>query len=181
MKHKESIPLWLERELSDIDQMIGILEAVKSSAFSLSSSPVDVLTRLLVDLLMKIKNSHEHDLPETESLNPAIIFLDDEPMGPLGNSSQRTIKYHSKLNWHPTESMHKLLQGLAVFFSRSIKQDFIFQKDFHDLLKYLAEFLPPGFLSQKSKNAEKNIKNNKPNVAIEANVRAYYRRRSKGK
>ena len=182
MKSKEKIPLWLERELQDIDQMIGILDAVKNSAFSLSSSPVDVLVKLLVDLLMKIKNSYEHGLPETEALNPAIIFLDDEPMGELGNSSQRTIKYNSNLNWSPvyqdreSSPMPRFLRALAVFFSRSLKPNFNFQKDFHDLLKGMDKFLPPGRTCQESRKAEKIDKNFKQFQANKAR-NAYYRRR----
>jgi hypothetical protein len=180
MKPKEPIPLWLERELEDIDQMIGLLKAVKSSAFSLSSSPVDVLTRLLVDLLMKIKNSHEHGLPETEERNPAIIFLDDEPMGELGNSRQRTIKLNVNLNWHPPEAMHQFLQSLAVFFSRSLLKDFNFHDEFTHHLENLQKFLPPGFISQKSKHAEKKNKNIKEIRAYHSR-KAYYRRRSNRK
>lgn len=179
---KHEIPKWLEEELQDIDQMIGILQAVKSSAYSLSSSPVDVLVSLLVDLIMRIKNSYEHDLPETEDLNDEIIFLDDEPMGELGNSRQKTIKLKSHLNWSPvyrqrdTSPMPRVLRALAVFFSRSLDQDFNFQKSFHDFFEGLNQFLPPGVLSQKSINAEKSKQNIKKQIPSKGN-NFYYRRR----
>lgn len=181
---KHELPEWLEAEISELDQMIGILRALRNSAFSLSSSPVDVLVKLLVDLLMRIKNSYEHDLPETEDLNDEIVFFDDEPMGELGNSRQGVIKYKRHLNWDPvyqdrtTSPMPRLFKALAVFFSRSLDPKFDFQKSFHGFLKDLEEFLPPGFISQKSNNAEKSKKNIK-NVQGQHPRNFYYRRRQK--
>jgi len=179
---KHELPIWLEQEIQDIDLMIGVLDAAKNSAFSLSSSPVSVFVQLLVDLLMRVKNSYEHGLPEFESNNPEIVFLDDEPMGPLGNSRQRTINFKSELNWSPVyqdpsvSPMPVFFRALAVFFSRSLKQSFDFQKDFHDLLKAMDKFLPPGVTSQKSHKAEKSNKNIKAIRAQKAR-NAYYRRR----
>jgi hypothetical protein len=186
MKPKERIPLWLERELEDIDQMIGLLNACKSSVYSLSSSPVAILVRLLVDLLMRIKNSYENGVPETEHLNEAIVFLDFDPMGPLGNSNQRTIKFNRKLNWsvvyrdRTTSPMPRFLRACAVFFSRSLQEDFNFSESFHDFLKGLQKFLPPGLTGQQSKYAEKNQQDIKE-LERRKRVNAYYRRRRKRK
>lgn len=52
---KQDIPLWLEREIVELDSLIELFQGLKSSIFSLASSPVDILTNLLVDLIMKIK------------------------------------------------------------------------------------------------------------------------------
>ncbi len=182
---KHELPIWLEKELEDVDQMIGLLNAVKNSAFRLSSSPVDVLVQLLVDLLMRIKNSYEHGSPDFERNNPKIVFLDDEPMGELGNSRQRTIQLKSYLNWGPCyrdsedSPMPKFLKALAVFFSRSVKQDFNFQKTFHEFLNNLDDLLPPGRTCQKTQKSEKTNKNIQ---AIKTkSVEAYFRRRRRQK
>jgi hypothetical protein len=179
---KHELPLWLEEELRDIDLLIGILDAAKNSAFSLTSSPVGDLVSLLVDLIMRIKNSYEHGISDFASNNPEVVFLDDQPMGELGNSRQRTIKFDRYLNWSPvykdpeSSPMPVFLKALAVFFSRSLDPKFNFQKSFHGFLKALDKFLPPGFTSQKSKNAEKITKNTKQLRAQKARS-AYYRRR----
>lgn len=179
---KHELPIWLERELQEIDQMIGILDAVKNSAFSLSSSPVDILVKLLVDLVLKIKNSYEHGFPDFERNNPEIVFEDDKPMGPLGNSTQRTINIKSYLNWGPyyrdtqDSPMPRFLKALAVFFSRSIQKSFSFSESFHDFLKELQEFLPPGLTGQKTQKSEKTNKNVKEIQAKKAR-NFYYRRR----
>lgn len=176
---KHELPEWLEEQFQEIDLTIGVLRASEIGAFSLSSSPVEVLVSLLVDLLMRIKNSYEHGIPETERRNSAVVFLDDEPMGELGNSNQKTINFKSQLNWSPSSlredsPMPFLIRELARFFSRSLRPDFCFGKEFVHLYQDLAKLLPPGFISQKSHKAEKRNKNRQ---TVQANARTFYHRR----
>jgi hypothetical protein len=177
MKYQEDIPEWLESEYREIDDLIESLRVSKELLVSFRSSPVDILTNTAVDLLIKLKKAYYEESPLSGDPNPVIIF-DERFSDPLGNVSQREFNRYSLRVWSPP--MEKFLFHLAVFFSRSLMKDFKFQKDFHDLLKNLQEFLPPGLTSQKSKNAEKTNKNVKVDRAIKAR-NAYYRRRSKGK
>ncbi len=136
----------------EFDLMIELLQKAKQTAFSLSVSPVNLLSRTASDLLLRIANAYEDGVPKTERLNPTIKF-DYRFSDPLGNPFQRTVNENRSEAWNPQFS--RFSRELAVFFSRSLLKDFSFQKDFHDLLNNLQDILPPGFLSQKSNNAEK--------------------------
>jgi hypothetical protein len=172
-------PLWLIERIEEIEGYIGILQALKSKAFSLSISPVGILTEGIVDLLMQLRKSYQDEAPYTGSLNPEIIFDDDGPRDDLGNIPQRERKFYVKRAVVP--EMPQFLWAFAVFFSRSLKKDFNFQKDFHGLLKDLNQILPPGFTSQKSNNAEKTSKKTKQLDANKIARSAYYRRRRQRK
>jgi hypothetical protein len=162
---------WLEEQHREIDQLIDDLKLTKLTL--LSSSPVDNLTNIAVDLLIKLKKAYYEEAPMTGDPNPVVIF-DERFSDPLGNVFQREFNRYSLRAWSPP--MEKFLFHLAIFFSRSLKPDFNFQKDFIHLLKSLNEFLPPGLISQKSRKAEKSNKNVKDIQAKKAR-NAYFRRR----
>lgn len=173
MEPKE-VPDWLESEYQEIDDLIELLKMTKISLLSFRSSPVDVLTQLAVDLIIRLKKAYYDEAPMKGDPNPTIYF-DERFSDPLGNIKQKEFTRYELRAWSPP--MEKFLFHLAIFFSRSLKKDFKFQEDFHGLLKSLNEFLPPGSFSQKSNSAEKNKKNitNKKNNSNYW----YYRRRSK--
>jgi hypothetical protein len=177
LKPKELVPEWLIEIEEDIDSYIAVLQAAKKHLVSISISPVNILTDIAVELLMKLRYLYQNEAPKSERKNPAIIF-DESQMGDLGLPPQRTINFKVQGVWSP--QMEKFLFHLAIFFSRSLKTNFSFEKDFHDLIQKLDEFLPPGTCSQKSIKAEKSQKNIKQVRAQKAR-KAYYRRRSKGK
>jgi hypothetical protein len=176
LKEPIEVPEWLESEYREIDDLIESLRVSKDLLVSFRSSPVDVLTRTAVDLLVKLKKAYYEESPLSGDPNPVIIF-DERFSDPLGNVAQREFNRYSLRVWSPP--MEKFLFHLAVFFSRSLSKDFQFQKDFHDLLKNLKEFLPPVPIGKESKNAEKTNKN--VNIHKANNISGYYRRRSKGK
>lgn len=163
---------WLERKSEDFDLMIELLQAAKNTAFSFHSSPVNIMSEIATDLLLKLSQAYEEGVPKRERLNPTIIF-DYRFPDPLGNASSFKRESKSPEAWDPDLSY--LCRRLAIFFSRSIREDFSFQKDFHDLLNHLQDIFPPGFISQKSYKAEKK-KNNIKSQAAKART-AYYRRR----
>ena len=173
---KEKLPLWLIERIEDIESYIGVLQAAKRSAFSLSISPVNVLTDLLVDIILKLRESYENEAPQSERPNPEIIF-DEFSQGPLGNPAQRTRNFYVHRVNDP--QMEKFLLHLAEFFSRSMQKGFTFQKEFVHLTDNLKHFLPPGITSQKSNKAEKIQKNEKNLKAQRARNFYHYRRRLK--
>lgn len=178
MEH--NVPDWLEDQHLKVLAYASYLEAqaqslrqidYKSSVLR-SSSPVDFLTSMIMDVLLILKESYEQGVPKTEPRNPVISF-DYGKSGPLGNPAQTTRYFKVEEAWDPR--MAEFLRRLIIFFSRSLDKGFTFPKAFHELVDYLSEFLPPGFLSQKSENAEKIKK--KDNSFKRNARRGYYNRR----
>lgn len=167
-------PLWLMRR-EEFDEYIELLQTLKKSVFSLRISPVNVTTNIVIEQLLRLSKSYEDGVPKTERVNPTVKF-DYRFSDSIGNPKQSTFYEKSAEAWNP--QLAKFIRELTIFFSRSLKEDFTFEKDFHGLFKNLQEFLPPGFRSQKSKNAEKRKKNVKEIRAKKAQI-AYYRRRQR--
>ena len=171
---------WLEDQHLKVLAYASYLEAQAKSLRQIdyktsilrSSSPVDFLTNIVVDILLILKESYKEGVPKTERSNPIIIF-DYGKSGPLGNPAQTTRNFNVESAWSP--QLAAFAKELTIFFSRSLKKGFTFQKEFVHLTDKLKEFLPPGFIPQKSKNAEKIDKKKKGIKTIRRD--AYHRRR----
>lgn len=171
---KHEIPEWLIERLEVFESLISILQATKNSMLSLSISPVNDLIRVTIESLEMLRRAFQEEWPIKATPNPQIIF-DERYSDPLGNISQSTRNFRVETAYNP--EFENIVSDLITFFSRFLHNpSFNASKDFHDLFGARNDRSPPGFISQKSKDAENK---NKKIQKFQANKarKFYYRRR----
>lgn len=170
---KHELPVWLKERVRTFESLISILQATKNSMLTLSFSPTNDLIRTTIESLELLRRAFSEGWPRTARANPQIEF-DERFSDEIGNVSQRTKSFFVATTYDP--EMEMIISDLIVFFSRSLESTFNAKKGFHDLFGKSDQLLPPGLLTQKSKNAEKSNKNIKEFRAQKAR-NFYYRRR----
>lgn len=176
----------LERKIAKIDQLIALLQKSKTSILSLRSSPINLYTELLSDIILKMAFAIEEGTPSKERVNPGIKFgveysYQKVSVFPyeirIGHEVSEEIKFPKPKTIDDPE-LAIFLRQLAVFFSR-IGQETNFKKAFHELFEYVKDFLPPSLHSEERASAEKTSNRNKKTQATRA--RDFYYRRQRRK
>jgi hypothetical protein len=171
---KHEVPEWLIERVEVFESLISVLQATKNSMLSLSISPVNDLIRVTIETLELLRRAFQEEWPINAIPNPEIIF-DERFSDQLGNVSQKTRNFKVQTAYNP--EFEHIVSDLITFFSRFLdKPSFNAEQAFHELFGAGYQRDPPGFIPQKSKNAEKTNKKIKE-IQARKSRNSYYRRR----